>query len=316
MAQHHTRLAPSPTGALHLGNARTFLLNWALARQQGWGIVLRIEDLDSPRVKQGSAGELIETLNWLGLDWDEGPFFQTDDLAPYRDALARMARQGAIYSCRCTRSEILAASLSAPHQGEHELCYPGTCRPAEPLPAKMPTLAGQASGWRVRVSPGIHTFCDEFVGEVSIDTASTVGDFLVATKEGTPSYQLAVVVDDALQKVDRVVRGDDLLPSVARQHFLYELLDLGPPPKYWHVPLVVGNDGRRLAKRHGDTRITSYRAAGTPKERLIGLIAHWSGHEELAEMTSHEFADRLDMTKVPAEPVVVSTECENWLRGD
>lgn len=315
MAQHRTRLAPSPTGALHLGNARTFLLNWALARQQGWEVVLRIEDLDSPRVKQGSAQELIDTLRWLGLDWDEGPYFQSADLTPYREALAQLASRGAIYPCRCTRSEIMAASLSAPHQGEHELCYPGTCRPEAPLPTEMPDFATQEVGWRVRVPPGRQSFHDEFAGEVSVDTAATVGDFLVATKGGTPSYQLAVVVDDARQRIDRVVRGADLLPSVPRQRLLYDRLDLGPAPTYWHIPLVVGDDGRRLAKRHGDTRISAYRAAGVSAERLIGLVAHWSGHEKCEELSSREFAERFDLARLPAESVVLRPDFEQWLRG-
>ena len=124
-----TRLAPSPTGALHLGNARTFLVNWALARQRGWQIVLRIDDLDGPRIKAGAADGALEMLSWLGLDWDEGPYFQRHDLLPYRHALEQLGNQGDIYPCRCTRKQIAAASLSAPHACDHELRYPGTCRP-------------------------------------------------------------------------------------------------------------------------------------------------------------------------------------------
>jgi len=125
-----TRLAPSPTGALHLGNARTFLVNWALARQRGWQIVLRIDDLDGPRIKAGASEDALDMLGWLGLDWDEGPYFQLHDLSPYRHALEQLGRQGDIYPCRCTRKQIVAASLSAPHASDHELRYPGTCRPA------------------------------------------------------------------------------------------------------------------------------------------------------------------------------------------
>ena len=124
-----TRLAPSPTGALHLGNARTFLVNWALARQQGWRVLLRIEDLDGPRIKQGATQQAIEALTWLGIDWDDGPIYQSEDLRPYEQALHRLIEGGHAYPCRCTRSQILAASLSAPNKGDHELRYPGTCRP-------------------------------------------------------------------------------------------------------------------------------------------------------------------------------------------
>lgn len=313
MAQHCTRLAPSPTGALHLGNARTFLINWALARQQGWKVVLRIEDLDSPRVKQGSAQGLIDTLNWLGLDWDEGPYFQSHDLRPYHTALAALADSGAIYPCRCTRSEILAASLSAPHQGEHELRYPGTCRPPEPEPTLFPATDSPEAGWRVRVPKGSRTLHDEFAGQVTLDVEQSVGDFLVATKGGTPSYQLAVVVDDLRQGVDCVVRGADLLASMARQRWLYDLLGQELIPRYWHLPLVIGTDGRRLAKRHGDTRLDTYRAAGVSAERIVGLLAHWSGEEELRELTARQFLARFDLSRLAHEPVVFAPQWDSWL---
>ena len=148
MRKSRTRLAPSPTGALHLGNARTFLVNWALARQRGWEIVLRIDDLDGPRVKPGADTLAIDIMRWLGMDWDEGPYYQRSDLGRYEAALADLAERGLIYPCRCTRSQIQAASLSAPHAGQHELRYPGTCRPARPIAADA-SLLGQADvAWR------------------------------------------------------------------------------------------------------------------------------------------------------------------------
>jgi glutamyl-tRNA synthetase len=308
-----TRLAPSPTGALHLGNARTFLVNWALARQCRWEIVLRIEDLDSPRVKPAAAAEAIDVLGWLGLDWDEGPYYQRHDLAPYCAALERLAAQGDVYPCRCTRREIEAAALSAPHGDEHERRYSGTCRPLQKPPLPPDAQDDPGAAWRVRVPEGVTKFDDHFVGPHEHNIQATTGDFLVATKEGLPSYQLAVVVDDAQQRVDRVVRGDDLLGSTHRQVLLQQRLGLGPPPEYYHLPLVVGPDGHRLAKRHGDSRISHYRSLGVSAKRVIGLLAEWCGVGPRREMTSSEFADAFAPASVPRAPIVVTAEDDRWL---
>ena len=314
-----TRLAPSPTGALHLGNARTFLVNWALARQRGWEILLRIDDLDGPRIKRDAAAEAIDILKWLGLDWDEGPVYQTADLGPYRSALATLAARGLAYPCRCTRSQILAASLSAPHGDEHELRYPGTCRPSAPAPPYSGEGLGEGAtndptnAWRFRVPAGPTEFNDEFAGPQSHDVDATVGDFLIATKGGQPSYQLAVVVDDARQGITHIVRGDDLLTSTPRQMLLYRALNLGPPPHYLHLPLVKGPDGRRLAKRHGDTRIAHYRDRGVASERVIGLLAEWCGLGPRREMPSREFAERFELERLPREAVVFSADDKQFI---
>ena len=307
-----TRLAPSPTGALHLGNARTFLVNWALARQHGWRIVLRIEDLDGPRIKAGAAEQAIETLRWLGMDWDAGPVYQSHDMAPYDAALRRLADAGEIYPCACTRSQIAAAALSAPHAGDHEVRYPGTCRPEEPLPADYPQ---EGCAWRLRTHDIATCFDDAFAGHVESNVNREVGDFLVATKAGTPGYQLAVVVDDARQGITQVVRGDDLLTSTPRQLTLYKRLGLGKPPTYWHLPMVVGEDGRRLAKRHGDTRVNTYRKQGVPSARLIGLMADWCGIGKRREMSIEEFCDRVRVEQLPAEQVVFTGAENDWLLG-
>ena len=278
MATPRTRLAPSPTGALHLGNARTFVLNWALARQRGQRVLLRIEDLDGPRIKRGTDRLAMDTLAWLGIDWDEGPIYQSSDLEPYRQALEGLRERGLIYPCDATRKEIEAAQ-SAPHRDEHELRYPGTNRPeaVQSLEELPPLLSEDEHAWRVIVSEGSIDFVDELHGQQAIDVQQQVGDFVVASKAGMPAYQLAVVVDDARQGVTDVVRGDDLLNSTARQVLLQRLLGLGEPPRYCHVPLVVGEDGRRLAKRHGDTRLAKYRESGVAPERVVGLLAKWSG---------------------------------------
>jgi glutamyl-tRNA synthetase len=309
-----TRLAPSPTGALHLGNARTFLVNWALARQHGWEIVLRIEDLDGPRIKAGAAQQAIELLTWLGIDWDEGPHFQRHDLQPYQLALAELAAQGMIYPCRCTRRQIEAASLSAPHGDDHEQRYAGTCRPRLPAPVAAPRFVEDDVAWRVRVEAGEIAFHDEFAPPQQHNVHQSVGDFLLRTKGGLPSYQLAVVVDDARQQIDQVVRGDDLLRSTARQIFLYGLLQLGPLPTYTHLPLVLGEDGRRLAKRHGDTRVHLYRELGVAAERVVGLLGEWCGLGPRRELSALEFVERFRLVELSPLPAVFTSADDLWLR--
>lgn len=308
-----TRLAPSPTGALHLGNARTFLVNWALARQRGWRVALRIDDLDGPRIKRGAADEAIAILRWLGLDWDDGPTFQSAETAGYRAALERLVVSAQAYPCRCTRSQILAASLAAPHAGDHELRYPGTCRTPPGTVHDASLLDDPALAWRLRTPDEPIAFTDAFAGQQSNNPQTEVGDFLVATKGGQASYQLAVVVDDNREGVDHVVRGDDLLASTARQRLLYRLLDLGPPPRYTHLPIVVGEDGRRLAKRHGDTRLSAYRDRGVAPERVIGLLAEWCGLGKRREIAAAEFAEHFELGAMSRERVVFRGADDRWL---
>ncbi|MDX1564390.1 MAG: tRNA glutamyl-Q(34) synthetase GluQRS [Phycisphaeraceae bacterium] len=295
-----TRLAPSPTGALHLGNAQSFLINWALARRNGWKLLLRVEDLDTPRTKPDADRQALEDLRWLGLDWDEGPVYQSADLRPYRKALERLKRAGLVYPCRCTRRDLIE-SASAPHGDAHELRYPGTCRP--------PNGPADESGcaWRLVVSDETVEFVDQIRGPRSVCPAHQVGDFVVWTKADLPSYQLAVVVDDAASGVSDVVRGDDLIDSTGRQILLYRLLSLGPPPRYWHLPMVVGPDGRRLAKRHGDTRIAAFREAGCTPQQVIGLIGNLLGLEAKPEpMVLGEFLQRLRPERLPAGPITLT----------
>jgi glutamyl-tRNA synthetase len=304
-----TRLAPSPTGALHLGNARTFLINWALARKHGWHIVLRIEDLDGPRVKSDAAQQAIDILTWLGIDWDEGPHYQLHDLSAYEQALAKLDAAGLTYRCVCTRKDIVSAQ-SAPHADEHELRYPGTCRDrtATDLPYGVDTAV------RVRVPDADVMVDDQVMGMQLINVQRTTGDFVVASKAGLPAYQLAVVVDDARQGVTDIVRGDDLLSSAARQIWLYRMLGITPLPTYWHLPLVLGEDGHRLAKRHGDTRVAMYREAGTTPERMIAMLARWSGVDAGDAMSAAQFAKAFDVSRLPREPAVFTQEDDRWLR--
>jgi len=307
-----TRLAPSPTGALHLGNARTFLCTWALARARGWEVLLRIEDLDTPRTRPGAAEQTVELLRWLGMDWDAGPVVQSADPEPYHAAMERLAGAGRVYPCALTRSEVEAA-MSAPHEGDEGVSRAS----AATRPAERPEAFDDAgTNWRFVVEPGEVRVDDRFMGPCAIDVSSDAGDFVVWTKRGQPSYQLAVVVDDARQGVREVVRGNDLLGSAARQRLLWSALGLGEPPGQTHLPLVRGADGRRLAKRHGDTRLTSYREAGVPAAAVIGLVAHWSGVLDRPEpMSAREFCERFGLDMMPRTDVTFTAEHDRWLHS-
>lgn len=325
-AVHTTRLAPSPTGALHLGNARTFLCTWALARRLGWRIVLRIEDLDGPRVKAGAAEACIDTLTWLGMDWDEGPIVQSRDLSPYVEAMVRLAAAGTVYPSEETRAEIEAragrgvvaaaddvgdSALSAPQEGTGEVRFDAAWRPRD-----MPNaFVDRGVNWRFATPAGVVEIDDACAGVVRLEPAASIGDFVVWTKRGQPAYQLAVVVDDARHGVTQVVRGNDLLDSAGRQVLLQRALGMAKPPAYTHLPLVRGADGRRLAKRHGDTRVERYRVAGVRAERVIGLIAEWCGLGPRHEMTAAEFAGGWALDMMPRDDVTFLPEDDAWLCG-
>ncbi|MCH2148428.1 MAG: glutamate--tRNA ligase family protein [Phycisphaerales bacterium] len=310
--QPTSRLAPSPTGALHLGNARTFLVNWAMARQRGWRLLMRIEDLDGPRIKSDAAAQTIDTLRWLGLDWDDDVLVQSDDLSPYINAAESLCAAGSAFHCNLSRAEISAAA-SAPQQGVHETTFARHLRPAH---AGEPCAFDEATAnIRFLVPETTLSIEDGFCGTTQHDVAGCPGDFVIWTRRGCPAYQLAVVVDDARQGVTDVVRGDDLLASAARQELLARALDL-PSPHWWHLPLVLGEDGHRLAKRHGDTRIDTYRTLGVPPERLLGLLACWCGlTERPQELTIAEVLERFDLDRLPRVPVTMTGEDDRWLRS-
>jgi glutamyl-tRNA synthetase len=306
-----TRLAPSPTGALHLGNARTFVVNWALARQRGWPIVLRIEDLDGPRIKHGADRAAIEDLEWLGLDWDQGPIYQSNRLPLYSDAINRLISKGLAYPCICTRREIDLAA-SAPHAEDGSTVYPGTCRGKFPSlqaarDAIRQTDSQREPAIRFAVPAGDVAFTDQFAGDHAWNVAKDLGDFVIAKSDNTPAYHLAVVVDDADMHVTHIVRGDDLLDSTPRQILLYRALELADKlPAYCHLPLLVGTDGRRLAKRHGDTRLAAYRAAGFSAAKMRALLARLSGVQiQDDEVTLPQLVQAFQLANLSRSPTVI-----------
>lgn len=299
MAPPRGRLAPSPTGAQHVGNARTYLIAWLSARSRGGSVAVRVEDIDSPRIKPGAAEQALDDLRWLGLDWDGEVVNQTTRLSRYEAALEELKRQELIYPCTCTRSDI-ASAASAPHADQDGPTYPGTC--SHRTVADAATL-DRPFAWRFRVAD-TPAFPDLFAGNLALDLRTAGGDFVVWKSVGTPAYQLAVVVDDAEMGVTEVVRGDDLIPSTPRQLLLYRALGF-PSPRFAHVPLVVGEDGRRLAKRHGDTRLSALRAAGITAERLVGLLAWSCGWQaEPVPVAARELLPLFDLATIPPRPFV------------
>lgn len=273
------RYAPSPTGALHLGNLRTALLAWLIARASGGDFILRIEDLDLPRARPGAAQRMLTDLRWLGLDWDEGPdvgglmgpYVQSMRQALYEGAIARLRRQGMIYPCYCTRAE-LTQIASAP-QGDAAPRYPGTCRHLTHRERTARETSGRRPALRFIAPEAPVQFTDALNGTFTESVAMTTGDFIVRRSDGIVSYQLAVVVDDALMEITQVVRGNDLLTSTARQLALYDALGYSRPAMYAHVPLVVDSHGERMAKRDAASGLELLRAQGYSPARIVGTLA-------------------------------------------
>ncbi len=308
MSVRRSRLAPSPTGALHLGNACSFLINWALARKNNWELILRMEDLVGPKIDLSSIKDTQSILTWLGVDWDGEILRQSLDLIPYKDGLNTLIALSKIYHCNLSRKEIEQAA-SAPHVDD-----PLGKKAIRPLDISSHNTSWdrQSTNWRFIVHDEPQVVCDELLGETRFNL---LNDFVVWTKNDLPAYQLAVVIDDARQGVTDVVRGHDLLESAAWQSQIYVALGL-EEPQWWHLPLVVGEDGLRLAKRHGDTRLLTYFESDMQPEKIIGLIAKWCKITKIHEtLSSSEFLQGFDIRKVNTANIVFTKEDEKWLLG-
>lgn len=303
------RYAPSPSGRMHLGNLCCCLLAWLSAKSKGGKVVLRVEDLDAMRCPRSFADLLEEDLAWLGLSADEGgsrggphaPYYQSERSALYQQYYDKLEALGMTYPCFCTRSQLHAAS--APHRSDGQVVYPGTCRSLTPeeITAKS---AIRPPAWRVQVPDRVVSFTDGHLGPYAENLSADCGDFIVRRADGGFAYQLAVVVDDAAGGVTEVVRGMDLLPSTPRQLYLYALLGLRPP-EFFHVPLLLSPDGRRLSKRDRDLDLGVLRQQKKPEE-ILGLLACWAGILEKPEPASaQELAKIFTWQAVRTEPVMV-----------
>ena len=303
------RYAPSPSGRMHLGNLCCCLLAWLSAKSKGGSVVLRVEDLDAMRCPRSFADLLEEDLAWLGLSADEGgsrggphaPYYQSERSNLYQQYYDKLEAMGLTYPCFCTRSQLHAAS--APHRSDGQVVYQGTCRSLTPEEVAAKS-AIRPPAWRVQAPDRVMAFTDGHMGRYEENLAADCGDFIVRRADGGFAYQLAVVVDDALMGVTEVVRGADLLSSTPRQLWLYEILGL-KAPEFYHLPLLLAPDGRRLSKRDGDQSLENLRARYTPEE-VVGRLAYTCGLTDTpAPRAAADLIDGFSWDKVPKNDILL-----------
>ena len=300
------RFAPSPSGRMHLGNLMAALLAWLDVRSRGGTMVLRIEDLDPDRCTRERAAQLMDDLEWLGLDWDEGgltpDYMQSCRFDIYAQQFEKLTEQGLTYPCYCTRAERLAAS--APHREDGTVVYQGKCANLTEGERRAYEAAGRRPAWRVKVPDEEVAILDGHMGLYTENLRRDCGDFILRRSDGVWAYQLAVVVDDALMGINHVVRGSDLLPSSPRQAWLHRTLGY-EPPEFYHLPLLTDPTGRRLSKRDADLDLSVLREAYTARE-LSGKLAFSAGLlEEYQPVTPAELIKYFDWAKVTKTDIVV-----------
>ncbi len=290
------RFAPSPTGRMHLGNVFSALLSWLSVKSKGGEWLLRIEDIDPQRSRQAYADLLMDDLQWLGLEWDGEPVYQSQRSDIYEHYFEILRQQGFTYPCYCTRNDLLATQ--APHESDGRVVYPGTCRHLPPQPDKP-------AATRLVVADDDITFCDGHYGRQIVNLARHVGDFIIRRKDGAWAYQLAVVVDDALMGITEVVRGRDLLLSSPQQVYLSQLLGFNSPC-FIHLPLLCNTAGQRLSKRDRSLDMESLRQRFTPQE-IIGRLAYLAGLQtEPQPLSAAELIPFFSWDKVPCEDIILT----------
>ena len=311
------RLAPSPTGGLHLGHARTFLIAWLAARHAGGRVILRIEDLDASRARTEAIRTAIDDLRWLGLAWDEGPdiggpsapYLQSERSSIYDRWLERLKKSESVYPCTCTRADVLRAA-SAPHADDEGTTYPGTC--SHRCVADAEGLVDRSFAWRFRVPAERVEWDDIFLGRLGLGPSNFGGDFIVARHGAGYSYQLAVVADDAAMGVTQVIRGTDLVPSTPRQILLYRHAGC-PEPRFGHVSLAHEPDGRRLAKRDGSFKLATMRESNVDARTFIGALVYSCGWSRTATaMSPREAIGLFNPHTLSRDPWIIERA---WLDG-
>jgi len=310
------RLAPSPTGRLHLGNAWSFLLCWLAVRSAGGRLVLRMEDIDPERSRPQFADDILRDLAWLGLDWDEGPdlggpfapYTQSERLERYAEVIDDLTRLGHTYPCYCTRKE-LKTMASAPHMEDVGPIYPGTCLGLGAAERREREALGRRPALRLHGGEDIR-FVDLVHGEVQMGWAQCGGDFPLRRSDGVIAYQLAVAVDDMDQRINLVVRGADILPSTPRQILLFRLLS-ADIPQYAHVPLLLDHEGVRLAKRHQACELRALREQGVSPDAIVGYLAHLAGLlTENLPLTPRDLLHGFAWEKIPRNSVKLLGYCQ------
>src|SRR5438445_8901239 len=309
------RYAPSPTGALHLGGARTALFNYLFARQKGGQFLLRIEDTDRARLKPGSQEQIEEGLQWLGLTWDETPLIQSERKAIYQQAANELLESGAAYRCFCTpqRLEQMRAEQRARHEPER---YDRRCRSIPRDESERRAAAGERFVVRQAIPiDGTTTLQDLVMGTVTFRN-ETLDDHVLLKSDGFPTYHLAFAVDDHEMRISHIIRGDGWLPSAPKHLLLFQAFNW-PPPAFAHLPLVLGPDKKPLAKRHGAKDVLEYREAGYLPEAVDNFIAFlgWSPGTEQDIFTMAQLIQAFDLSKIQASPAVANLERLDWLNG-
>lgn len=321
MSAPRVRFAPSPTGHLHVGNARTALFNWLLARGQGGSFILRIEDTDAERSTAESERAILDDLRWLGLDWDEGPdvggphvpYRQSERLALYESYARDLVDRGLAYYCFCTPAELEAERTAALAAGAPPK-YSGRCRALAPSVAARRVQAGEPAAIRFAVPANRDvTFTDLVRGTVTFNT-EVIGDPVIVRSEGRPAYNFSVVVDDALMEITDVIRGEDHISNTPRQILIYEALG-ATPPRFAHLSLVLGPDHAPLSKRHGATSVAEFRDRGFLPEALVNYLAllGWSPGEGQEILPVDEMARRFDVTTVSHSAAVFDVPKLSWM---
>lgn len=319
------RFAPSPTGMLHIGGARTAIYNWAFARSCGGTFILRIEDTDPERSTEENTQIILRALRWLGLDWDEGPevggsvgpYFQTQRLDTYAAALEKLKEKGAAYPCFCTKEELDAKREKAEREQGGYSGYDGTCRSLSPEEAVRRIEAGESHVWRLAVPKdhGPITFHDAVYGEMSFP-ADVMDDMILVRSDGSPTYNFAVVCDDANMGITHVIRGDDHLSNTPRQILLYEALGFSVP-EFAHLPMICGTDGKKLSKRHGDTNVEDYRDHGYLPDAMVNFLAllGWSLDGETTIIPPEKLCQEFSLSRITKKDSIFDEKKLDWMNG-
>ncbi|HUO57106.1 MAG TPA: glutamate--tRNA ligase [bacterium] len=316
------RFAPSPTGYLHVGGARTALFNWLFARHSGGKFILRIEDTDRERSKGEYEEAIIRDLQWLGLDWDEGPslggpcgpYRQTDRAPLYREQLKRMLASGAAYSCFCTHKELETERSAAQAIGK-PYRYSGKCRNLSPAEAEAKRKEKIPFSVRLKVPEGTTSFTDVIRGQVTVDHAE-IDDFILVRSDGEPTYNFVVTVDDALMKISHVIRGDDHLSNTPKQILIYQALGL-EVPLFAHIPLILGTDRTPLSKRHGANSVGEFKRQGYLPEAMLNYLAllGWALDGKTEIFSKDDLIKKFTLERVVKSAACFDYEKLQWLNG-
>jgi glutamyl-tRNA synthetase len=318
------RFAPSPTGALHVGGARTAIYNWAFARHNGGVFVLRVDDTDLERSTAENTAQILRSLEWLGIDWDEGPdvggpfgpYFQTERADQYRSALERMKATGGAYPCFCSPEELEAKRVAA-RAAEGALGYDRTCRRLDPATVAARLAGGESHVWRLAVPAdrGDIVVDDQVRGE-TVFPVSAMDDFVLARADGTPTYNFATVVDDAEMRITHVIRGDDHLTNTPLQILVYEALG-HPVPLFAHLSMIWGADGRKLSKRHGATSVEAFHDEGFLPEALLNYLAllGWSLDGDTTVFAAETLKAHFSLARISKSPAIFDFEKLEWMNG-